>query len=102
MSEKLINYNLEEVNTSLSEDQINLLHKVIEVMENFGIQIKDKAYPCAFGSQYMLSVTHILDKPKEWWIALHQLAIALYEIYEDAISGIFEILWPPIFQHTMI
>ena len=102
LADKFFDFNIIEAKKTLDDNQVLVLDTVVEIMKNFGIDLENKTYSCAFGSQYFFNSGFILNKPKEWWITLHQIAMRLYENFGDNISYIFEILWPLILRHSLI
>ena len=102
LSDKIFYFNLEEAKKNLNENQIVVLNIVEDIMNRFGIDMKEKTYPCALGSQYFFHSQFITNKPKEFWIALHSLSAQMYESFGDDVSNIFEFLWPLILQHSLI
>jgi hypothetical protein len=102
LSDKIFYFNLDEAKKNLNEDQNKVLDSVVEVMSKFGINLRCDTYACAYGSQYFFHSQFILNKPKEWWMALHYISNKMYESLGNDVSNIFEFLWPLILQHSLV
>ena len=85
-------------NDKTSENSLQKLNHIYNVMNTLGLEMKGRSYPYCPGSQYRVPVNFILCKPKSWWILLHSYVTQMNEFFDDEISEYFEILWPLIFM----
>jgi hypothetical protein len=102
LADKFFDFNLDQAKKTLNENQILVLDSVLDIMSKLGINLNDKTYSCSYGSQYFFSSQFVINKPKEWWIAVHSIANQIYESFGNDVSYIFEILWPMILRHSLI